>query len=152
MHRMSYDTVSTPPLYCNTPPFTALTSAISSVPPPPSPCGQWWDNGVWGTDSFGSVHGTMVKNYTSSDNEYRTHAFETTPPPATSSTTHTSLSKPPTRSTSKRYLKAQCDCPNCRHAERMDSERGVVPGSGLETKVTSHNCHIPGCGKVSIFI
>ncbi|CAF0869020.1 unnamed protein product [Rotaria sp. Silwood1] len=38
--------------------------------------------------------------------------------------------------------RAQCDCPNCREADRL----GFVAGANLR-KRNIHNCHIPGCGK-----
>ncbi len=38
--------------------------------------------------------------------------------------------------------RAQCDCPNCREADRL----GFVAGANLR-KRNIHSCHIPGCGK-----
>ena len=38
--------------------------------------------------------------------------------------------------------RAQCDCPNCREADRL----GFVGGANLR-KRNIHSCHIPGCGK-----
>ena len=38
--------------------------------------------------------------------------------------------------------RAQCDCPNCREADRL----GFVAGASLR-KRNIHSCHIPGCGK-----
>ena len=38
--------------------------------------------------------------------------------------------------------RAQCDCPNCREADRL----GFVGGANIR-KRNIHSCHIPGCGK-----
>ncbi|CAF0828224.1 unnamed protein product [Adineta ricciae] len=38
--------------------------------------------------------------------------------------------------------RAQCDCPNCREADRL----GFVAGANIR-KRNIHSCHIPGCGK-----
>jgi uncharacterized Zn-finger protein len=38
--------------------------------------------------------------------------------------------------------RAQCDCPNCREADRL----GYIIGSNVR-KRNIHSCHIPGCGK-----
>uniref|UniRef100_A0A5S6QD62 C2H2-type domain-containing protein n=1 Tax=Trichuris muris TaxID=70415 RepID=A0A5S6QD62_TRIMR len=38
--------------------------------------------------------------------------------------------------------RSNCDCPNCREAERLG------PTGGQLRKKSIHSCHIPGCGKV----
>ena len=59
------------------------------------------------------------------------------PPTNQSSTTNhnSSIKKPKTS-------RAQCDCPNCREADRL----GYITGSNVR-KRNIHSCHIPGCGK-----
>ena len=54
-----------------------------------------------------------------------------------------SLPQVPSPRSQRRYTgRATCDCPNCQEAERLGPA-----GVHLKKKIT-HNCHIPGCGKV----
>ncbi|CAF2373854.1 unnamed protein product [Rotaria sp. Silwood2] len=67
------------------------------------------------------------------------------PPPttiqaSTSSTASASITKNPLKK--PKTSRAQCDCPNCREADRL----GYISGSTVR-KRNIHNCHIPGCGK-----
>ena len=54
---------------------------------------------------------------------------------ANNTTSNSPIKKPKTS-------RAQCDCPNCREADRL----GYITGSNVR-KRNIHSCHIPGCGK-----
>ncbi|CAF0844292.1 unnamed protein product [Adineta ricciae] len=54
---------------------------------------------------------------------------------ANNTNSNSSIKKPKTS-------RAQCDCPNCREADRL----GYITGSNVR-KRNIHSCHIPGCGK-----
>jgi hypothetical protein len=61
-----------------------------------------------------------------------------TPSPQTSTNSNSSIKNPK----QSKPTRAQCDCPNCREADRL----GFINGSN-QRKKTLHSCHIPGCGK-----
>lgn len=146
--------------------LSALTSAIGN---------QWWDVGMWQNDAYPShVHPSTHMPTHPPNHTHAPHIPSTTLTNVSSSSISNNISdriaysspiskslpKPTPRSTStsnigtplksKRYTKPQCDCPNCQEADRLELERG--PNSQPDLKRTSHNCHIPGCGKVSIII
>ncbi|XP_053206404.1 transcription factor Sp9-like isoform X2 [Panonychus citri] len=53
------------------------------------------------------------------------------------------LSQVPSPRSTRRYTgRATCDCPNCQETERLG------PAGIHAKKKLTHNCHIPGCGKV----
>ena len=63
---------------------------------------------------------------------------------SSSSATQSSATNPSSNSSTKKSKtsRAQCDCPNCREADRL----GYIAGSNVR-KRNIHSCHIPGCGK-----
>uniref|UniRef100_T1KUM4 C2H2-type domain-containing protein n=2 Tax=Tetranychus urticae TaxID=32264 RepID=T1KUM4_TETUR len=57
--------------------------------------------------------------------------------------TSPTLTQVPSPRSTRRYSgRATCDCPNCQDAEKLG------PAGIHAKKKQTHNCHIPGCGKV----
>lgn len=100
------------------------------------------------------VQSTYYNDFLSASHPYNTDSYRpefrlfyppivsshTPSPPTVQPTTSSPIGKNPLKK--PKTSRAQCDCPNCREADRL----GYVAGSTVR-KRNVHNCHIPGCGK-----
>ena len=98
----------------------------SVVPPPPT---------LQATSSFTSHTPSPPSAQATTSSPTTTNNSNSSPKNAISNNLSKNTKQP-------KASRAQCDCPNCREADRL----GFVAGANLR-KRSIHSCHIPGCGK-----
>lgn len=155
----------------STNPHNIKTEVTSSV----NAASSWWDVHAspsnWLSDSSAAVglHSQLSSNYPGAEYSIG-HALGGNTPPFLASSQHllqdtyksmmppqndisassvsslqlrTGLTGIPSPRSQRRYTgRATCDCPNCQEAERLG------PAAAHLRKKITHNCHIPGCGKI----
>lgn len=116
--------------------YPPVVSSSSSVAVPQSLPPQSMNN--QGTGSFPSHTPSPPSAQATTSSPTTTNNNSNSSPKNNSmiNTTMTRNGKP------QKASRAQCDCPNCREADRL----GFVAGASLR-KRNIHSCHIPGCGK-----